>query len=83
VVTVSDDRMAIVAMARVPVRRPIVLGDEHRRQVFQTVFGFDSREMAAMGDQLIGHLINDERGVILRREGIESVLQKFAFLLGL
>ena len=72
-----------VAVARVTVRRLVVFGDEHRRQILQAVFGFDAREMPAMADQFIRHLIDDESGVILRGKGIEGVLEEFALFVGL
>jgi hypothetical protein len=63
-----------------PVGRLVEFRHEHRRQVLQAVLGLDSGEMAAVADQLIGHLVDDEGGVVVRGEGIVGAAEQFALL---
>ena len=58
----------------VGVRSLVEFGDEHWGEIDQAILAFDARKVAAMADQFVGDLINDESGFGGGGEGIESVL---------
>ena len=56
-------------------------GDEHRRNILQTILGFRAVEKGGVLPEFIRHLINDEAPP--GREGVVCILQQSAFLFDL
>jgi hypothetical protein len=83
--TVAVVRVAVVAVlaVRVAVGRLVIFGDEHRRQVAQAILAFHAREMAAVADEFVRDLVDDEGRVILRGQRFEGVPQQGALLIRL
>ena len=55
-------------------RSLVEFGDEHWGEIDQAILAFDARKVAAMADQFVGDLINDESGFGGGGEGIKSIL---------
>ena len=53
-------------------------GDEHRRNILQTILGFRAVEKGGMLPKFISHLVNDERAT--GTEGVVCILKQSAFL---
>ena len=53
-------------------------GDEHWRNILQTILGFRAVEKGRMLPEFIGHLVNDERAT--GPESVVCVLKQSAFL---